>query len=258
MAASSLDDLLKEAPGFGGCAECKYLQGGYPDLCYQCASRRMQPLAPPGGRCDICDQTFGADASSCMNPVCAMTERWFGRNYAVAMRSGVLEQAINDYKFREQQGWSAIFGRILVGFLEHRRDVFGGVDLIVASPTYTGPDARRSWDHIRGILEAADTEDWFDVWPFDLADPPAIVKTDDTPRMTGLTYKERRANAEGSLRDALSVPKPDRTMGKTIAVVDDVFTGGLTLREVARALRLQGGATEVLGVTLARQPAPTK
>jgi predicted amidophosphoribosyltransferase len=76
--------------------------------------------------------------------------------------------------------------------------------------------------------------------------------------MTGLTYRERRVNAEGSLRAALSVPDPARTKGKTIAVVDDVFTGGLTLREVARALRLQGGAAVVLGVTLTRQPAPPK
>lgn len=258
MAAPNLDDLLKEAPGFGECAGCKYLQGGYPGLCYHCASLRMQPLAPPSGRCDICDQMFNAGASACMNPVCAMSERWFRRNYAVAIRSGVLESAINAYKFQEQHGWSAIFGRILVGFLADHRDVFGGVDLIVASPTYTGPEARRSWDHIRGILEAAGTEDWFDAWPFDLIDPPAIIKTVDTPPMTGLTYKERRVNAEGPLRAALSVPDPARTNGKTIAVVDDVFTGGLTLREVARALRLQGGATVVIGLTLARQPAPTR
>ena len=39
-----------------------------------------------------------------------------------------------------------------------------------------------------------------------------------------------------------------------IVVIDDVFTDGLTLNEVARALRLQGGAERVFGVTLVRQP----
>ena len=36
-------------------------------------------------------------------------------------------------------------------------------------------------------------------------------------------------------------------------VIDDVFTEGSTLREVARALML-AGAEEVAGLTLARQP----
>jgi predicted amidophosphoribosyltransferase len=38
-----------------------------------------------------------------------------------------------------------------------------------------------------------------------------------------------------------------------ILVYDDVFTDGHTLYEVARCLKLQGGAADVCGVTLARQ-----
>jgi predicted amidophosphoribosyltransferase len=37
-----------------------------------------------------------------------------------------------------------------------------------------------------------------------------------------------------------------------ILVYDDVFTTGLTLNEVARALRVEGGASAVCGVSLAR------
>jgi predicted amidophosphoribosyltransferase len=72
--------------------------------------------------------------------------------------------------------------------------------------------------------------------------------------MRGMAYRERRANAEDSLRAALHVPDPSVTRGRRIIVVDDVFTDGLTLREVARVLMAEGGAAEVLGVTLARQP----
>ena len=50
------------------------------------------------------------------------------------------------------------------------------------------------------------------------------------------------------------MPDAARTRGRRIAVLDDVFTDGLTQREVARALRLQGEAKEGYGVTLARQP----
>lgn len=219
----------------------------------------MQPLAKPDRRCGVCDQVFNAGEVECRNPVCAMAERWFVRNYAIAMRSGVLERVINAYKYAgphdPDRAWAAIFGRILVGFLDANAPAFEDVDLIVASPTYTGEGARRSWDHIGAILVAADAEQVpAGRWPFDLQEPAAVVKTADTEAMTGKSYQERRRNAEGPLRASMSVPDPRRTAGRRIVVVDDVFTDGLTLREVARSLRSAGEAVEVLGISIARQP----
>ena len=89
-------------------------------------------------------------------------------------------------------------------------------------------------------------------WPF-AVNPPVIVKTTETPSMARVaTYQERKANAEGPVRASLHVLDPTRVVGRSIVVVDDVFTDGLTLREVARALRAAGAAA-VYGVALARQ-----
>lgn len=219
----------------------------------------MEPLADPDRRCGVCDQSYAEGETACKNPVCAMGERWFVWNYAVAMRSRVLRQVINAYKYSNatsgHRGWAAIFGRILVGFLDATAPTFEGTDLIVASPTFIGPGSRRDWDHIRGVMVAADAEQVpAGRWPFDLTDTPAVIKNADTPAMTGLKYKARRLNAEGAVWGALLVPDPSRTRGRRIVVLDDVFTDGLTMREVARALRLYGEAAEVRGVTLARQP----
>lgn len=153
------------------------------------------------------------------------------------MRSGTLQRVINDYKYSgptsDSRGWAAIFGRILVGFLDANEPTFEGADLIVASPTFTGPGSRRDWDHVRGILAAADAEQVPPGrWPFDLADTPAVIKTANTPSMVSMkSYSERRLNAEGPVRDSLAVPDPSRTADRRIVVVDDVFTDGLTLRE---------------------------
>ena len=46
---------------------------------------------------------------------------------------------------------------------------------------------------------------------------------------------------------------PDLVRGKRILVYDDVYTEGLTLREVARSLR-DAGAIEVSEIVLAREP----
>jgi predicted amidophosphoribosyltransferase len=245
---------------FGQCGRCPYLAGGSPAFCYSCAHSTIEPLAEPDRRCVVCDQTYGEGDTECRNPVCGMSERWFDWNYAVALRKGTLEQAINAYKYSGassgERGWAAIFGRILVGFLDAHESLFESADLLVASPTFARPGSRREWDHIREVLVAADAEQIpSGRWPFDLADPPAILKTSETPSMVSMkSYAARRMNAEGPVRDSLIVPDASRTEDRRIIVVDDVFTDGLTLREVARALRMQGRAAQVQGVTLARQP----
>lgn len=215
----------------------------------------MQPLAHHQKRCTVCDQVFNPGENECRNPLCAPgAQRSFTWNFAIAMRSGVLEQAINRYKFDGVRQWALLFGRILVGFLEEQARTFETFDLIVASPTYVGPDGR-VFDHTRLVLERAAEEEPIGAgWPFDLASPPAIVKNVATESFTGKKYADRKSIAMNQLRDALSVPDPTRTAGKSILVYDDVFTDGLTLREVARCLMSDGGAREVCGVTLCRQP----
>ena len=182
-------------------------------------------------------------------------DRWFEWNYAVAMRSGALHDAISAYKYRDRKGWAIVFGRILVGFLDAHAETFSSVDLIVGSPAYEGPDAARAWNPVREVMRAAEHEQSAPQrWVFDLQEPPAVTKTAPTPPMVGLKAAERRAVAQTDLRRALRVPDPDRTRGRALVVFDDVFTGGWTLREVARVLRQAGGATVVYGVSLARQP----
>lgn len=251
----SLDVLVADAAGFGWCARCKFLVGGTSELCSACAQRAMEALAPVAARCGVCDRPLdGAD--ECRNPVCKMSSRWFTRNHAISMLSGRLHEAIKAYKYPPyRRHWAAVFGRILVGYLDANRATFHEVDLIVSSPTYVGEGARRDWDHVREILRAAnDEQEWVPVWPFDLDEPPAIVRTADAAQLVGMGYQARRTHAEQVIRPLLSVPDTRRTEGKKIAVFDDVFTNGLTLREIARTLRLDGGAQSVVGITLARQP----
>jgi len=247
-----LDGLLASSSGFPGCPRCMYFQGGSAALCYRCASKRWQDLADSGHRCEVCDLPFPVGESSCHNPVCAMSDRCFEWNYAIAMRTGSLKATINAYKYRGRKAWATVFGRLVVGFLDTHEETFGPIDLIIPSPSFTGEGAHRPWDHVGEIVRAAARESAS--WPFDEASPPAIVKTMETAQMVGMPYRQRRAHAETALRAALAIPEPDRVMGKRILVVDDVFTDGLTLREVARSLQIDGGAAEVCGVTLVRQP----
>ncbi len=171
------------------------------------------------------------------------------------MRSGQLQRAINRYKFYNREHWAVIFARVLVGFLQLENDLFKDFDLIVANPTHVSREGTaRRWDHTRRVIYKAH-EVSYGEWPCDVDLTPAIIKTRETTKMSSVKgWKARRQIAETELRAALHVPRPERTEGKRILVYDDIFTIGFTLREVARALILDGNASEVCGVSLARQP----
>jgi predicted amidophosphoribosyltransferase len=145
--------------------------------------------------------------------------------------------------------WADVFARLIVGYLDDHMPWFDEFDVLTGMPAFTGAAAHRRWDHV-GVMAHAAAQLAEPRWEFQLG---LVVKTAETAPMAGLGLQRRRACAEGPLRRALAVPDPALVAGRRILVVDDVFTEGSTLREVARALVL-AGATEVAGLVLARQP----
>ena len=78
-------------------------------------------------------------------------------------------------------------------------------------------------------------------------DPFVLIRIKETPPQTQLSEAERRRNVRGvfALDPARSVE------GKSILLVDDVYTSGATVNECSRTLK-RGGAEEVTVLTLAR------
>ncbi|MGE0741361.1 MAG: ComF family protein [Hyphomonadaceae bacterium] len=79
--------------------------------------------------------------------------------------------------------------------------------------------------------------------------PGALTRTKRRKSQAGLSASERRRNVGGAIRASWPVG------GKTILLVDDVFTTGATLEACSRAFR-KAGAAEVHAVTLARVVRP--
>ncbi len=248
--------------GFGTCQGCPYRDVGTVAICYPCA-RQTIPKLPPS-RCEVCDQALSTRGSQCGNPVCnwptssaAPTStrqrniRWFEWNFAVAMRGGELEWAINNYKYGGVRIWAVIFGRVLAGFLHDHRRTFGDFDLVIPSPTYTGRGGR-DFDHTAEVLrEAAELDEMGLRF---VIDPPIIAKTGPTKKLVDCSgWSERRYVCEYDLPGVLAVQDASRVEGNAILVYDDVFTDGLNINAVAKKLR-GAGAAEVSQVTLARQP----
>lgn len=240
-------DARPQPAGFGNCARCPYLVSGPAQVCFDCAKSSFERLAED--RCELCELALKEDGS-CGNPLCNWGEdsRFFKWVWAISMRTGPLRRAIDRYKVGEKRAWAAIFGRVLIGYLNAQDVVFQRYDLIIPSPTWVG-NGGRAFDHTGLVIERAIIED-DGTWPFQTG---VVQKTTATTPFRGKTWRARYEIAEHQLRPALSVPAPKLVRGKRILVYDDVYTEGLTLRAVASSLR-DAGAKEVSEVVLARQP----
>ena len=74
-----------------------------------------------------------------------------------------------------------------------------------------------------------------------------LIRQRPTPSQVGLSAAERRRN----IRGAFTVRKPQDCVGKTLLLIDDVYTTGATVQECARLLR-RAGAARVEVYTVAR------
>jgi ComF family protein len=116
-------------------------------------------------------------------------------------------------------------------------------DFIAPAPMHWTRLAMRSFNQAAWLAQAiaaATGKPW---------KPGALTRVKRRKSQAGLSASERRRNVSGAIRASW------RFKGKTVLVVDDVFTTGATLEACSRALR-KAGAAEVHAVTLARVVRP--
>jgi predicted amidophosphoribosyltransferase len=191
--------------------------------------------------CSTCDLPL-----PCTNFWCRREDRGFDVVWAVGVHEGELRRAIAELKYRGESWRAGQLGRLVAAFLLEHAPWFEDVDLIVGVPGYG------ERDHVRRVLAAAAPLIGA-LWEVDAADS-VLVKTAPTRPLTGTrSAPARRLRAAGELRSALAVARPGAVRGARLLVVDDVFTDGSTMREVALALR-SAGAVRVSGLVVARRP----
>jgi predicted amidophosphoribosyltransferase len=171
----------------------------------------------------------------------------FSVAFAVGVHEGALRHAVLRYKYRREMWWADVFARLLADHLNRHSTWFEDFDLLVPTPSYLGLSARRNWDPV-GEVALRLSGLVHPLWEMAIG---AVSKVRETPPMQGHSSADRQLIASGPLRRSLHVAQPRRVAGARILVLDDVFTDGSTLREVARALR-RSGAREVAGLVLAR------
>lgn len=245
--ASQIKPPVGPPLGFPKCPQCTYLQSGPPRVCLACSSRSFENITSTA--CSVCSQTI--ESGSCSNWLCLDPNRRITRIRAIAYFSGELQTAIKTYKYNGKRGWSLIFGRLLVAWLDQNsRD--SPPDLIIANPTFISAGSA-AFGHTETVIEAAAIEDVLGEWPFDVEEPLSLLKVGATSKSADANASARRA-AAAELPNVLQLPDSSRVQGRRILVYDDVCTTGSQLDAVARYLINEGNAAEVSGIVLARAP----
>jgi predicted amidophosphoribosyltransferase len=237
-----------EPLGFPKCPKCPYRYAGPARVCFACAAKTLEAITPPA--CPVCSQRLEPE-TSCRNWLCQDPGRRIERIDAISYHTGYLQAKINSYKYDGKAGWSLIFGRLLVGWLDAHAST-SPPGLIVANPTYVEPTLAGP-GHIETIIRAAATADYERRWAFDTLTPAAIIKTMSTDKSAGHSAAAKRS-AAAALRRILAIPDPARTRGRDILIFDDVCTTGSQLNAVADCLLDDGHATRVRALVLARAP----
>jgi ComF family protein len=235
-----------------GCVLCHAARAGgpVPALCPACADA-LPLLADP--RCAVCGEWFMGVIPGpfrCLN----CHDRSFAFDFATAgyrARHG-MRDLVHQYKYGRQLWLAPSLGRLLAGTLVGpRADLRLAEEDWVLVPVPLHPRRQRE----RGFNQA-----------FELARVAArltgrpvldvLRRTRYTTVQATLVRQDRLQNLRGAFRMRRTWPwrerAPSAVAGRSVLLIDDVFTTGATIDECAGVLRRHGGARRVVAVTLAR------
>ncbi len=199
-----------------------------PILCEECAARFVVPIPEP--ICAICGRPNEPDDTDCRH--CRENRPGGGWGFDTARATAIYEGPLRHAIHRLKYGRSEPLGAALGAFLANRLVadellVWPRPDAVAAVPIHAQRLAKRGFNQAATL--GSPVADLLGV-PFL---PRAVVRARRTPPQVGLSRDARLAN----LADAFVVPDPAAVAGKTLLLIDDVFTTGTTASACAHALK---------------------
>jgi competence protein ComFC len=167
---------------------------------------------------------------------CERGERHFTNVAAAGVYSGALKELIHLMKFYERKKTAKLLAEFV---LENVMDsAIKWADVIVPVPLSKRVLAERGYNQtalVAGILAEK----------YGIEFGEAVKKIKETEPQNKLERKDRLRNLRGAFEAVFSVT------GRKVLVVDDVYTTGATMNEMAKTLK-RAGALDVRGVVVAR------
>ncbi len=163
-----------------------------------------------------------------------------GADYLISplLYKGNAARAIRDLKFKSKFENADVFASLICGYVFENKQAMAA-DIIVNVPLSPKSLARRGFNQTTLIADRISKK-------LNIAfDEDVLIKTRETKRQSSLkTFSERAQNIH-------NVYECTKDMhGKSVLLVDDIYTSGMTVYDCTRALK-QRGANAVIAVTVA-------
>jgi ComF family protein len=209
-------------------------------VCASCWSQ-IETIAPPF--CKTCGYAFPSKSIDPEKALCGGCRRGvyrFDSARALGPFREPLKEIIHQFKYRSHPSLARpLAARLATLYAAHREQL--KADLIIPVPLHGAREKER------GFNQAAELAKRLARLTGIRVEPGWLLRKRPTKVQAGLSRRERRLNMSG----AFAVPEKAECGGKSVLLLDDVFTTGATLNECARILK-QEGAHRVSALTVAR------
>jgi ComF family protein len=210
------DDILPDGGGF--CPECvQKMEFIEKPVCVKCGKAVNNESTQEKGVC-----------ASCLSKTAKIS-----KNSAVFVYEGEARDAIRRFKFDGRADYAPAFAALLA------KEPADAERVVVAVPMHKKKLRKRGYNQAELLARHVAK---FSNIPFVAR---ALIRAKNTPPQYGLNYEQRLANVSG----AFSVKDNNAISGKSVLLIDDIYTTGATLEACADAL-LNAGAKDVRGLCL--------
>jgi len=218
------------------CCE-KFLEEGQQGICPDCLSK-IRWIEPP--LCTLCGVPFlSREIENHPCGACLTRGKYFTMARAVGYYEGPLREAIHRWKYEEKNYLSLFFGEKLAeGFCRYWDPQ--SFDLIIPVPLHSKRLRERGFNQALLLVKELSRRTRI---PYSKR---LLQKRILTPPQVNLSGGEREKGVRGSFH----IQRDEEIEGKSILLVDDVYTTGATVNECSKVL-LKAGAERVDVLTIA-------
>lgn len=218
------------------CAACALV--GCDGWCEECADRIPYIALPVCARCGTPVDPEGFCSSCPVHPLVPEAVR------AVTRYEGVVRTAIHRFKYERRPSLAPALAQLLIqGWQTPLTEPLHAADVVFPLPIHRHRERERGFNQ-----SALLAREFCRSTGLPLVQD-ALERTVYRQPQVGLGEAERREN----VKDAFRVTQPRAVAGKSVLLIDDVWTTGSTLNEAARVL-LVAGAARVFAYTVAHEP----
>jgi len=218
------------------CCE-KFLEEGQQGICPDCLSK-IRWIEPP--LCTLCGVPFlSREIENHPCGACLTRGKYFTMARAVGYYEGPLREAIHRWKYEEKSYLTLFFGEKLAeGFCRYWDPQ--SFDLIIPVPLHSKRLRERGFNQALLLVKELSRRTQI---PYSKR---LLQKRILTPPQVNLSGGEREKGVRGSFH----IQRDEEIEGKSILLVDDVYTTGATVNECSKVL-LKAGVERVDVLTIA-------